>query len=124
MRPEEPKLRLDGLTPARQEIPVLRVSGIPEKLRPIVQEIKKQAHRELLKRLNLKKLAVSGVSGEDLARQARSMIREILSQLTIPLPPEIDLPLVEKELFQEAVGLGPLEALIERDDLTEIMVNG
>lgn len=52
------------------------------------------------------------------------MIREILSQLTIPLPPEIDLPLVEKELFQEAVGLGPLEALIERDDLTEIMVNG
>ena len=124
LRPEEPKLRLDGLTPARQEIPVLRVSGIPEKLRPIVQEIKKQAHRELLKRLNLKKLAVSGVSGEDLARQARSMIREILSQLTIPLPPEIDLPLVEKELFQEAVGLGPLEALIERDDLTEIMVNG
>lgn len=124
LRLEEPKLRLDGLTPARQEIPVLRVSGIPEKLRPIVQEIKKQAHRELLKRLNLKKLAVSGVSGEDLARQARSMIREILSQLTIPLPPEIDLPLVEKELFQEAVGLGPLEALIERDDLTEIMVNG
>ena len=124
LRPEEPKLRLDGLTPARQEIPVLRVSGIPEKLRPIVQEVKKQAHRELLKRLNLKKLAVSGVSGEDLARQARSMIREILSQLTIPLPPEIDLPLVEKELFQEAVGLGPLEALIERDDLTEIMVNG
>ena len=124
LRPEEPKLRLDGLPPARQEIPVLRVSGIPEKLRPIVQEIKKQAHRELLKRLNLKKLAVSGVSGEDLARQARSMIREILSQLTIPLPPEIDLPLVEKELFQEAVGLGPLEALIERDDLTEIMVNG
>ncbi len=124
LRPSSRSSGWTAATPARQEIPVLRVSGIPEKLRPIVQEIKKQAHRELLKRLNLKKLAVSGVSGEDLARQARSMIREILSQLTIPLPPEIDLPLVEKELFQEAVGLGPLEALIERDDLTEIMVNG
>ncbi|MEI3003314.1 MAG: ATPase, T2SS/T4P/T4SS family [Victivallales bacterium] len=32
--------------------------------------------------------------------------------------------LAERELFQEAVGLGPLEALIERDVLTEIMVNG
>ena len=31
---------------------------------------------------------------------------------------------LERELIQEAVGLGPLEYLIERDDITEIMVNG
>ncbi|MBS1369342.1 MAG: Flp pilus assembly complex ATPase component TadA [Lentisphaeria bacterium] len=119
-----PKQALNVLTPRKQEIPVLRISGVPENLRPIVQEIKKHAHRELLKRLNLKKLAVSGVSSEDLSKQARTMIREILSQLTIQLPPGIDIAVVEKELYQEAVGLGPLESLIERDDLTEIMVNG
>lgn len=112
------------LTPRKQEIPVLHVSGVPERLRPIVQEIKKHAHAELLKRLNLKKLAVSGVSSGELAQQARAMIREILSQLTIQLPAGLDIAVIEKELFQEAVGLGPLEALIERDDLTEIMVNG
>ena len=103
---------------------MLHISGVPENLRPIVQEIKKQAHRELLKRLNLKKLAVSGVGSEELAKQARSMIREILSQLTVQLPRGIELSLVEQELYEEAVGLGPLEALIARDDLTEIMVNG
>ena len=31
---------------------------------------------------------------------------------------------MEKELLQEAIGLGPLEPLIARDDITEIMVNG
>ena len=89
-----------------------------------MQEIKKHAHAELLKRMNLKKLAVSGVSSDELSQQARTMIREILSQLTIQLPAGLEIGVIEKELFQEAVGLGPLESLIERDDLTEIMVNG
>ena len=122
----EPAVRkadLDVLTPHKQEIPVLRVSGVPARLRPIVQEIKKHAHAELLKRMNLKKLAVSGVSSDELSQQARTMIREILSQLTIQLPAGLEIGVIEKELFQEAVGLGPLESLIERDDLTEIMVN-
>ena len=52
------------------------------------------------------------------------MVREILSQLTVTLPPELPLSVLERELIQEAVGLGPLEYLIERDDITEIMVNG
>ncbi|MDR0931502.1 MAG: Flp pilus assembly complex ATPase component TadA [Victivallales bacterium] len=121
---ESDQAKLDALTPRKQEIPILRISGVPEELRPVVQEIKKQAHKELLKRLNLKKLAVSGVSGDDLSRQAKAMIREILSQLTIPLPKGLDIAIIEKELCQEAIGLGPLESLIERDDLTEIMVNG
>lgn len=109
---------------AKREIPMLKISGIPTALRPIVQEIKKHAHRELLARLNLKKLAVSGVSAAELERQATEMIREILSQLTIRLPEGIDLEILERELRQEAIGLGPLEYLIERDDITEIMVNG
>ena len=106
------------------EIPVLNVSGVPENLRPLVQEIKRQAHRELLVRLNLKKMAVSGISEEELAAKAKVMIREILSQLNVRLPAELSLDVIEKELIQEAIGLGPLEYLIARDDITEIMVNG
>ena len=108
----------------RQEIPVLRISGVPENLRPFMQELKKQVHGELLKRLNLKKLAVSGAGSQELNNQACTAIREILSELAIKLPPGIELSVLEKELIQEAIGLGPLEYLIELDDITEIMVNG
>ena len=109
------------------EEPARQLSGAgdyPAAARAAIREIKRQAHRELLARLNLKKLAVSGVSQEELTRQAGAMIREILSQLTVPLPPELPLAVLEKELIQEAIGLGPLEYLLERDDITEIMVNG
>lgn len=113
-----------SVTPEKEDIPILQTSAFPLELRPAIQEIKRQAHRELLVRMNLKKMALSGVSDEELASKAKAMIQEILSQLTIPLPGEESLKQLEKELLQEAVGLGPLEPLLERDDITEIMVNG
>lgn len=108
----------------KEKIPVLKLSGVPASARPLLQEIKKLAHRELLIRLNLKKLAVSGVTGKDLEAKAAETIREIISQLTVRLPDGVPESVLEKELLQEAVGLGPLEYMLERDDLTEIMVNG
>jgi len=107
-----------------EKIPVLKISGISASDRSIAQEIKKHAHQELLHRLNLKKLALSGVSESELHKQAEVMIREILSSLTVKLPSSLPLKLLERELLQEAVGLGPLEYLLEHDDITEIMVNG
>ncbi len=115
---------LPALTPAKEAVPLFKVSGVDEKMRPALQEIKKHAHKELLTRLNLKKLALSGISHDELTRQAAEMIGEILSQLTIQLPDPSLLKILERELVQEAIGLGPLEYLIERDDITEIMVNG
>ena len=109
---------------ARAGIPVLKISGLSPEARRIAREIKRQAHRELLLRLNLKKLALSGVSEEELKRQATTMIREILASLTVKLPPDLPPSLLERELIQEAIGLGPLEELIQRDDISEIMVNG
>jgi len=109
--------------PEKGDIPKLDISGIPAALRPVAQEIKKQAHRELLVRLNLKKLALSGVSEEELNNRAASMVKEILSQLSVKLPVGLRLDIIEKELIQEAIGLGPLENLIARDDISEIMVN-
>ena len=113
-----------SVTPEKEEIPVFQISAFPPELRPVIQEIKRQAHRELLIRMNLKKRALSGISQEDLAKKAQAIIQEILSQLTIPLPGEESLKQLEKELLQEAIGLGPLEPMLERDDITEIMVNG
>lgn len=104
--------------------PVLKVSGIPETARPLVQEIKRRAHAELIDRLNLKRMALSGASESELAVKAEETIHAILTELTIPLPGGVDLDKIENELVHEAIGLGPLEDLIDMDDVTEIMVNG
>ena len=114
----------EAQNPDQQTIPVLRISGVPDGSRPILQALKKQAHRELLLRLNLKKLALSGTSEEELRKRATETVREILARVNVPMPPGVTLEIFEKELLQEAIGLGPLEYLIAMDEITEIMVNG
>ncbi len=107
-----------------KRIDILKVSNIPASARPLVQEIKKRAHHELMKRLNLKRMAVSGTSDEDLRKEALVKIKEILSELTISLPAGVELSVVENELVHEAIGLGPLEDLLAMEEITEVMVNG
>lgn len=121
-QPSAPQREMDEY--GKEKIPLLKISGVSPEDRVLLQEIKKLAHKELLVRLNLKKLAISGISEEDLAQKAKSTIAEIVSQLNIPLPATVPLDVLKNELFQEAVGLGPLEYLIAMDDITEIMVNG
>ena len=108
----------------KENIPLLKISPFPIELREVIQEIKRQAHRELLIRLNLKKMAVSGISKQELEKQASTMISEVLSSLTVALPQSIPPALLKQELLQEAIGLGPLENLLAQDDISEIMVNG
>ena len=129
--PEKKKPEEEPKPPVKQAkqvkvngIPILQISGIPAESRPLVQEIKKRAHIELITRLNLKRLAVSGISEDDLKEKAKKAVHDILSELSIPLPPGVDIKIVEQELIHEAIGLGPLEDLIAMDDITEIMVNG
>ncbi len=105
-------------------VPVISISGIDEQSRPMVQEIKRHAHAELLKRLNLKRMALSGASEDQLADKARGTIHDIMMELSVPLPSSVTVEKIERELVHEAIGLGPLEDLIDVPDITEIMVNG
>jgi len=110
--------------PGKDRIPILKISGIPDEARPFAQEIKKRAHLELLKRLNLKRMALSGVSEDELKEKAKDTIHEIINELSIPLPQGVTSQQIQQEMVQEAIGLGPLEYLTRIDDITEIMVNG
>ncbi len=116
--------RLEDANPVREKIPKLTISGVPDAARPLIQEIKRHAHTELLKRLNLKKMVLSGIREKELEERAKVTIREVLSELSIPLPHGVSPEMLEREMIQEAIGLGPLDYMIERDDITEIMVNG
>ena len=98
----------------------------PDPLAEIRRQAKEQIQRELIARLDLKRLTVAGVDRAGLERQATEKIHEIVEQVRTAgkLPQGIDAARLEREVFNEALRLGPLEELLADDSVTEIMVNG
>ena len=94
--------------------------------REIRREVQAQIQRELLKRLDMKRLTLQGVGDEELEDTARAKIRQIIHEVVEngKLPSDIDPIRLEEDTFNEALKLGPLEALLDDDDVSEIMVNG
>lgn len=106
------------------------VAAKPERERPdekrmaLKQTIKQQLHQELLQRLDIKRLTAAAVEEDELHRRALGMLEGIGREVAPRLPPGLDAQALIKEVYDEAVGLGPLEDLLEDDSVTEIMVNG
>ncbi|MGQ9662159.1 MAG: ATPase, T2SS/T4P/T4SS family [Kiritimatiellia bacterium] len=88
------------------------------------RSIKLQIHREFVERLDLKRLATARINKEDLERRALTTIQSIVQEVAPRLPPGIRPEDLVKEIYQEAVGLGPLEDFLADPEITEIMVNG
>jgi pilus assembly protein CpaF len=84
-------------------------------------EIKKSVFAALIDAINLAELARLGP--DDARRAIRSVAAEILRHGTAVLPATEQDELFE-ELCNDVLGLGPLEPLLARDDITDIMVNG
>ena len=95
-------------------------------MREIRRSAQEQIHRELLKRLDMKRLTVEGVDREGLEQTAREKIRDIVDEVVSRgrLPEGIDPVRLEDDVFNEAMRLGPLEELLADDSVAEIMVNG
>ena len=95
-------------------------------MREIRRSAQEQIHRELLKRLDMKRLTVEGVDREGLEQTAREKIRDIVDEVVSKgrLPEGIDPVRLEDDVFNEAMRLGPLEELLADDSVAEIMVNG
>jgi pilus assembly protein CpaF len=92
----------------------------------LIREIKSQIHRELIQRLDLKRMTVSSIGTDELQTKARETIRSIIAEVrkNQKLPFGIDPHRLEKEIFDEAMRLGPLEDLLADETVTEVMVNG
>ncbi len=86
-----------------------------------LSEIKIQLHRELLENLNLAALERAGEA--ELRAEIASIATEILAEKSIVLNRE-DRQQLNKELYDEVTGLGPLEALLQDDSVSDILVNG
>lgn len=90
----------------------------------MMRSIKAQIHAELIDRLDIKRLSASRVDTEELRQRARETLQAIINDVRNRLPSGIDSKLLEQEILNEALGLGPLEDLLADDSVTEIMVNG
>ena len=88
------------------------------------RSIKQQIHKELVSRMNIRRMSLSGIKENDLTEKARNTIESIIHDVQDKLPHGIDPTELAREIFDEALRLGPLERFLADEDITEIMVNG
>jgi len=86
-----------------------------------MQEIKLELHRGLLENLNL--AALEHASETELRAEISTIAGEILETKGIVLNRE-DRQTLNKELYDEVTGLGPLESLLQDETISDILVNG
>jgi pilus assembly protein CpaF len=86
-------------------------------------EWRKRVHARLLDTMDLRRHDVSSMSDQRLREETDRLIVQLLQEMEVELPPDLDRALLRKQVLDEAVGLGPLQELLADDSITEIMVN-
>jgi pilus assembly protein CpaF len=100
-----------------------------EALAPEVQAVqarhpwRKRVHDQLLETIDLRRRDLTRMSDAELRTETEQLVREILDRLGAELPAGLDRAALRKEVLDEAVGLGPLEDLLEDASVSEVMVN-
>jgi len=88
------------------------------------RSIKQQIHSELVERLDIKRLSASRINKEELRDRALKTLRDIVTDVSARLPEGMEPEALIREIYDEALGLGPLEEFLADPEVTEIMVNG
>ena len=86
-------------------------------------EWRKRVHAALLETMDLRRHDISAMSDDRLRAETSTLIAQIVESLTDEIPPDIDRRHLQKQVLDEAIGLGPLEELLADESVTEIMVN-
>lgn len=80
-------------------------------------------HKALVKQMDLRRVDVRGMDDETLRSTTIKLIDEVLTREFGDLPKAVNRRRLAKEVLDEAIGLGPLEDLLDDPTVTEIMVN-
>ncbi|WP_210530196.1 CpaF family protein [Rubellimicrobium arenae] len=86
-----------------------------------LQDLKIELHRALLDNLNL--AALEKATEHDLRAEIQNIAGETLDQMGIAVTRE-ERAQLNQDLYDEVKGLGPLEALLKDESITDILVNG
>ncbi|MEI7947124.1 MAG: ATPase, T2SS/T4P/T4SS family [bacterium] len=113
-------------TPSQEAQPAVTPPQIRDPMMLLMREVKTQIHSQLIQRMDLKRMTASRVGAEELQAKAKETIKSIISEVQRKntLPRGIDPQKLEKEIYDEAMRLGPLEDFLADESITEIMVNG
>jgi len=84
-------------------------------------EIKLELHKSLLDNLNL--AALENATEQDLRAEISAIAQESLDEMGVVLNRD-ERTTLNKELYFEVKGLGPLETLLQDEDVNDILVNG
>jgi pilus assembly protein CpaF len=114
--PAEPVAEKIELAPI-QQTPRERQSAADQKL----QEIKISVFNDLIEAVDLAQL--STLSPEAVREEISDIVSEIISMRTLVLSAQEQQQVIS-DICNDVLGLGPLEPLLARDDIADIMVNG
>ncbi len=93
----------------------------PEEHRVQSPDRRRQAHALLLERLRLDTRKIGEQITPELRREVRATLDEIVQDPSLGIA-EADRRRLARELYDEALGLGPLEALLADKNVSEVMV--
>jgi len=80
-------------------------------------------HEQLLYQMDLRRKDVNRMSDDQLREESITLIGTVIDSLAGQLPDSVDRVVLETNVLNESVGLGPLERFLADDEVTEIMVN-
>lgn len=113
-----------GLAPARNapRAPAEAAAADKERKRKDrLQELKVELHKRLLENLNL--AALEKASESNLKAEIAAISSEALDEMAVALNAH-DRATLNQELYDEVMGLGPLEPLLKDETVSDILVNG
>ncbi len=119
--PDEAELRVG---PYVLRIASLRTSPIDDGLQnsDASPQLRRRIHRLLLDYLDLASFDRTEMEDHAIRPKVFDALEHILIKLGGELPPAVDQPRLIAEMVDEALGLGPLQALLDDDDVSEVMV--
>jgi len=99
------------------------LAGKAEDLYEQELRVKKIIHEKLIERLDLRRKDIAALSDTDLRDRTEAVVKQILVDIRWEIPEGLSREKLIKEILDEALGLGPLEELLESEEVSEIMVN-
>jgi len=87
----------------------------------VFQNAKFQLHKKLIERVDLE--ALSQMLPDEARRKVKDLVEKLIVEEKVPMNASVRQDLV-KEIVNETFGLGPLEPLLAKSSVDEILVNG